>query len=243
MKRSLREEFFNLPNMLTMCRILVIPAVLLFVYYESRINSIVAAALFAGASVTDFFDGWLARRKGLITVLGKFLDPLADKLIVTSTLVMLIPLGRVPAWVVVLLLARELAITGLRSIAVSEGLVIAASQGGKWKTAFQLLGIMALLIHYPYPIAVVTPALHDWVVGTWFHQLLANAGIPVRPWVDFHVVGLWLIYLSLFFSIFSAWQYLYRFVKVVGSARQNPEIPALAAEEGAGSEADPSEPA
>ncbi len=215
MRKKLREEFFNLPNMLTMFRIAIIPLVLVFIYYDSRVNAFVAACLFATASATDFLDGWLARRKGLITVLGKFLDPLADKLIVTSTLVMLIPLGRIPAWVVVLLLARELAITSLRSIAVNEGLVIAASQGGKWKTAFQLTGILGLLIHYPYPIAVITPALHDLVAGTWSHELLAEAGIPLRPWVDFHVVGLWLIYLSLFFSIFSASQYLYRFVRAV----------------------------
>lgn len=215
MRKKLREEFFNLPNMLTMFRIAIIPLVLVFIYYDSRVNAFVAACLFATASATDFLDGWLARRKGLITVLGKFLDPLADKLIVTSTLVMLIPLGRIPAWVVVLLLARELAITSLRSIAVNEGLVIAASQGGKWKTAFQLTGILGLLIHYPYPIAVITPALHDLVAGTWFHELLAEVGIPLRPWVDFHVVGLWLIYLSLFFSIFSASQYLYRFVRAV----------------------------
>ena len=223
MRRTMREEFFNLPNMLTMCRILVIPLVLIFVYYESRINCIIAVVLFGAASLTDFFDGWLARRKGLITVLGKFLDPLADKLIVTSTLVMLVPLGRIPAWMVVLLLARELAITGLRSIAVSEGMVIAASQGGKWKTAFQLTGIMALLIHYPYPIAVITPALHDLVVGTWFHDLLAWLSIPVRPWVDFHQVGLWLIYLSLFFSVFSATQYFFRFVRAVGSKENGVE--------------------
>jgi len=215
-RKTMKQEFFNLPNMLTMFRILIIPAVLLFVYYESRLNSFIAACLFALASMTDYFDGWLARRKGLITVLGKFLDPLADKLIVTSTLVMLIPLGRIPAWVVVLLLARELAITGLRGIASSEGMVIAASQGGKWKTAFQLTGILGLLIHYPYPVAIITPGLHNLVSGTWLHELLASWGIPVRPWVDFHIVGLWLIYLSLFFSIFSASQYIVRFVKKVG---------------------------
>jgi len=127
----------------------------------------------------------------------------------------LIPLGRIPAWVVVLLLARELAITGLRGIASSEGMVIAASQGGKWKTAFQLTGILGLLIHYPYPVAIITPGLHNLVAGTWLHELLASWGIPVRPWVDFHIVGLWLIYMSLFFSIFSAWQYIGRFVKAI----------------------------
>lgn len=215
MRGRLRQEFFNLPNMLTLFRILIIPLVLVFIYYESRINSFIATVLFSLATLTDFFDGWLARRKGQITVLGKFLDPLADKLIVMSTLVMLVPLGRIPAWVVVLLLAREFSITGLRSIASSEGMVIAASQGGKWKTAFQFTGILGLLIHYPYPIAVITPWLHNYIAGSWLHKLCAEIGVPVRPWVDFHIVGLWLIYLSLFFSLFSAFQYISRFVKQV----------------------------
>jgi CDP-diacylglycerol--glycerol-3-phosphate 3-phosphatidyltransferase len=215
MKHSLKQEFFNLPNMLTMFRILVIPVVLVFVYYESRMNSFIAAALFALASATDYLDGWLARRQNMITVLGKYLDPLADKLIVMSTLVMLVPLGRIPPWVVVLLLTRELSITGLRSIASSEGMLIDASQGGKWKTAFQLTGILGLLIHYPYPVAVITPGLHNLVSGTWLHKLLVEIGIPMRPYVDYHVVGLWLIYMSLFFSIFSASQYIVAFVKEI----------------------------
>ena len=226
MHKSLKQEFFNLPNMLTMFRILVIPVVLVFVYYENRVNSFIATCLFAAASITDYFDGWLARRRGQTTVLGKFLDPLADKLIVTSVLVMLVPLGRIPAWVVVLLLARELSITGLRGIAVTEGMVIAASQGGKWKTAFQLTGILGLLIHYPYPIAVISPFLQNLVAGTWFHRLLAEFGIPVRPWVDFHVVGLWLIYMSLFFSIFSATQYFLRFVKAINKKDQETGVTA-----------------
>jgi CDP-diacylglycerol--glycerol-3-phosphate 3-phosphatidyltransferase len=220
MRRSMKDEFFNLPNMLTMFRILIIPLVLWYVYYESRINSFIAACLFSLASITDFFDGWLARRQNKITVLGKFLDPLADKLIVMSTLVMLVPLGRIPAWVVVLLLARELSITGLRGIASSEGLVIAASQGGKWKTAFQLTGILGLLIHYSYPIALISPALHNLVADSWFHNLLSGWGIPVRPWVDYHTVGLWLIFMSLFFSIFSAVQYMVDFVHAVGKRDQ-----------------------
>jgi CDP-diacylglycerol--glycerol-3-phosphate 3-phosphatidyltransferase len=216
----MKEEFFNLPNMLTMFRILIIPVVLWFIYYESRINSFIAASLFSLASITDFFDGWLARRRNMITVLGKFLDPLADKLIVMSTLVMLVPLGRIPAWVVVLLLARELSITGLRGIASSEGLVIVASQGGKWKTAFQLTGILGLLIHYSYPIALISPAIHNLVADSWFHNLLSSWGIPVRPWVDFHTVGLWLIFMSLFFSIFSAVQYMIDFVQTISRRDQ-----------------------
>jgi len=211
-----KSKVLNLPNVLSFLRIAIIPLVLVFVYYESRLNCFIAACLFAAASITDYFDGYLARKTGQITVIGKFLDPLADKLIVASTLIMLIPLGRIPAWVVVLILARELAITGLRSIASSEGLVIAAGQGGKWKTAFQLTGILALIIHYPYPVAIITPGLYRLVAGTEFHRLLASWGMQVRPWVDFHVVGLWLIYLSLFFSIFSAVQYIVLFTRTLG---------------------------
>jgi CDP-diacylglycerol--glycerol-3-phosphate 3-phosphatidyltransferase len=225
MRRKLKDEFLNLPNTLTMARILVIPLVLVFVYHESRVNSFIAACLFAAASITDFFDGWLARRMGLITVVGKFLDPLADKLLVTSTLIMLVPLGRIPAWVVVLLLARELTITGLRSIASSEGLVIDASQEGKWKTAFQVTGILGLLVHYPYPVAVVSTGLYDLVAGTWLHRFLVDVGVPVRPWVDFRVIGLWLIYLSLFFSVFSASKYFVRFVRAVGARDRGMEAP------------------
>jgi CDP-diacylglycerol--glycerol-3-phosphate 3-phosphatidyltransferase len=227
MRMTMKQEFFNIPNMLTMFRIVLIPAVLIFVYYESRINSFIAAWLFALASVTDYFDGWLARRKGLITVLGKFLDPLADKLIVVSTLVMLIPLGRIPAWVVVLLLARELSITGLRSIASTEGLEVASTQGGKWKTAFQLVGILALIIHYDYPLWLISNWVHNLVVGSWFHELLIMIDMPVRPYVNFHMVGLWLIYLSLFFSIFSAVQYIVGFGREINhrSKRQSQPSP------------------
>ena len=101
------------------------------------------------AAITDVVDGWLARRMGLVTVIGKFLDPLADKLIVLAAMVMLVRLGRFPAWVAILLLSREFVVTGLRQIAASEGMVIAAGQEGKWKTALQLVGIIALLRALP----------------------------------------------------------------------------------------------
>jgi len=204
MARTLRQEFLGVPNLLTLGRIGLIPAVLVFMELDGSaaaahdvggqyLYSFLAALLFAIAAATDWFDGWLARNMGWTSLLGKLLDPLADKLIVMAVLVKLAELGRVPAWLVVLLLAREIAITGLRSIASSEGLSIDVIQTGKWKTAFQLCGLIGLLLHYPYPI--------DFVV--------------VSTWLDFHAAGGLLIVLSLAFSLLSAWSYFRSFLSAI----------------------------
>ncbi|MCK4535624.1 MAG: CDP-diacylglycerol--glycerol-3-phosphate 3-phosphatidyltransferase, partial [Desulfuromonadales bacterium] len=124
---NLRTGLLNLPNLLTLTRIAAVPIVVVLLLFDSRIAGMWAASIFGAAAATDFIDGWLARKWGVETVLGKFLDPLADKLIVMAALIMLIPLDRVPAWAVFIILAREMVITGLRSIASSEGIVIAAS--------------------------------------------------------------------------------------------------------------------
>jgi CDP-diacylglycerol--glycerol-3-phosphate 3-phosphatidyltransferase len=192
-RSSLRQEFFNAPNMITMFRIALIPLVCVFLYRAGPVDSFVAACLLALAAISDFLDGYLARRQNLVSVLGKFLDPLADKLIVMATLVMMVPMGRIEAWICIVLLAREISITGLRGIASTEGLVMAAKDSGRYKTAFQLVGILCLMIHYTYNI--------DFL----FFQAL----------IDFHVVGTWLIYISLGFSIFSAGVYIRDFVRAV----------------------------
>jgi CDP-diacylglycerol--glycerol-3-phosphate 3-phosphatidyltransferase len=140
--------------------------------------------------MSDMVDGYLARRLNAVTILGKFLDPLADKLIVMSAVVWLCPMGRIPAWAVVLLLGRELAITGLRSVAASEGVVIGAGSGGKMKTALQMIGIVALVLGYPYHL-------------TYFGF---DLGI-----VDLARVGRGLVYLSLVFSFLSAAEYVQLF--------------------------------
>ncbi len=131
----------------------------------------------------------------IVTILGKFLDPLADKLITMAAFIMLIPLGRVPAWAVFLILAREMIVTGLRSIASSEGVVIAASQLGKYKTIFQMVAIIALLLHYDY---------------YWFFGL---------KWEIFHVsmqnVGTFFFYVALFLTVWSGVDYLQKFFRVV----------------------------
>ncbi len=193
MARTFRDEVWNVPNAVTLVRIAAIPAFLWFTFHDTRLNSFVAALVYAAVSATDFLDGWLARRLGRVTVIGKFLDPLADKLIAMSALVMLVHLGRVGAWVVILLLARDLAVTGLRTIAMSEGIVIAAGQEGKYKTAIQLAGIVFLLLHYQYPV---------------------DFGL-FQVDVDANRAGTALVYLSLFFSVWSAWKYFAGFVEAV----------------------------
>ncbi len=192
-KRNRRREIWNAPNIITYVRILAIPVFVYFLSVESRRNSFVAALIFAAAAITDVLDGWLARRFDLTTVLGKFLDPLADKLIVLAALILLVHLGRVPPWVVVLIMSREFAVSGLRTLAVSDGLVISASQGGKWKTATQLTGIICLSVHYRYPI--------DFLFRT--------------DVIDFHEVGLGLLYISLVPSVLSALDYFRAFMQAV----------------------------
>ena len=149
-RRSLREDAVNLPNLLTAARIVMIPLVLFLIDRGGPRDCFWAAWVYAAAAITDFFDGYLARRQGLVSVLGKFLDPLADKLIVMATLVMMTAMGRVPAWVVVVILARELSISMLRTIAISEGVVIAAGEGGKAKTALQMVSVLFLMLHHRY---------------------------------------------------------------------------------------------
>jgi CDP-diacylglycerol--glycerol-3-phosphate 3-phosphatidyltransferase len=193
----LREELLNAPNLVTYVRIALIPLFVLLLSAESARNSFWASLVFGFASATDFLDGYLARRLNLITTFGKFLDPLADKIITMSAYVVLVYLARLPAWVVIVILAREFTISGLRTIAIGEGLVIAANQGGKWKTALQLVGIVALIVHYRYPV-----------------DLLVWNGA-----VDFHLVGLGITYMSLVPSMASAFDYFRDFLRGVAEAR------------------------
>jgi CDP-diacylglycerol---glycerol-3-phosphate 3-phosphatidyltransferase len=188
-RERLREELLNAPNLMTLGRIALVPLFLYLLYYENRRNSFLAALLYAVCALSDWFDGWLARVSDKVTTLGKFLDPLADKVIVLSALVMLVRLGRVQVWVVVVIVAREFLISGLRTIAATEGLVISASQGGKWKTSLQLCGIICLMLHYHFAI--------DYLFGTVV--------------TDFQAVGTWLLYLSLVPGIASAVDYVRAF--------------------------------
>jgi CDP-diacylglycerol--glycerol-3-phosphate 3-phosphatidyltransferase len=197
----MREDALNLPNLLTMGRVAIIPLVLWLLQRASPNDCVVAALVYSGAALTDLLDGYLARRMNVVSILGKFLDPLADKLLVMASLVWMIPLGRIPVWAVVLLLGRELSVTGLRSIASSSGLVISAGSGGKTKTALQMVGILCLIIGYPYDLSL-------WVVD------LGR--------VDLVNVGRALVYASLVFSIVSAFQYVSLFAAAVEAKEREP---------------------
>ncbi len=200
MKATLADELLNLPNMLTLGRIAAIPIVMLFIWRGEPEACVIAGWIYAAASLTDFFDGWLARRRGLVTVMGKFLDPLADKLIVMAMLIMLVALHRISAWIVVIILAREMTINGLRSLASAEGLVIAAGEWGKYKTAFQMLGVMCLVVHYTYPMNFF-----------WFWTF---------PAVNFNAVGTTVIWISIFFSVGSAVSYFRLFFHALDEKRR-----------------------
>jgi CDP-diacylglycerol--glycerol-3-phosphate 3-phosphatidyltransferase len=198
--RPLRQEITDLPNLITLGRIALIPLVVMTIDDYSPGWSAISCLIFLVAALTDALDGWLARRLGLVTVVGKFLDPLADKLIVLSTLIALVAHERVAPWLVIVLMARELAVTTLRAIASQEGFVIAAGGGGKAKTALQLDGISFLLVHFDYDLLLFDRNLH------------------------FHEIGTYLLYLSLIMSVLSAAEYVRFFVNA--AAKQAEELAA-----------------
>jgi len=149
---GVREHFWNLPNTITVVRTAAVPILLLLPFFPGRPGSQVIAWCFIVAAVSDLVDGWLARRGQMVTHIGKLLDPLADKLIVTSALVVMLAMGRIPlwaTWMVVVIIGRELAVTGLRGIASIDGQVMAAIPAGKVKAFVQNFAIGALLFHYP----------------------------------------------------------------------------------------------
>ncbi len=141
----------NLPNKITLARVLLIPVFMIVLFSDFPHSSYIAALIFTIASATDGLDGYIARSRNQVTTFGKFVDPLADKLLVSTALISMVQLGKVPAWIVVIIIAREFTITGFRIIAASEGITIAASPLGKIKTITQLIAIIALLINnYPF---------------------------------------------------------------------------------------------
>jgi CDP-diacylglycerol--glycerol-3-phosphate 3-phosphatidyltransferase len=154
----------NLPNALTLLRIFLVPflVVVLLTKFDGR--EIVALAIFLVATATDFFDGWLARRRGEITTLGTLLDPIADKLLVSAAFISLVELGLAPAWMVVVVVAREFAVTGLRSIASGQGMVIAASSWGKAKMASQITAISLLILSERYTWLSLPAKAALWIV-------------------------------------------------------------------------------
>lgn len=177
MKKS-QSKINNLPNTLSIIRLVLIPVIVICLYFPGRLGSFLAALFFGLAAITDLLDGFYARRHKKITSLGKFLDPLADKLLISATMIMLITLNRIPAWVVIIIIVREMAVTGLRGIAVVEGIVIEASSLGKYKTIFQLVSLICLSLHYEYLK------------------------------VDFHIVGMTFLWAALILTMWSGWVYV-----------------------------------
>ena len=138
----------NVPNRLTILRVAMIPLfVIAMLWQQLPYSDYIAGGLFIAACITDFFDGYLARKYNQVTTFGKFMDPLADKLLVCSAMIALIELQRIPAWVVIVIIAREFVISGFRLIASDNGIVIAASYWGKFKTTFQMLMVILLIVN------------------------------------------------------------------------------------------------
>jgi CDP-diacylglycerol--glycerol-3-phosphate 3-phosphatidyltransferase len=144
----------NLPNTLTLLRILLVPVVVVALLDETPNGDAIAAGVFALAALTDGLDGYIARSRGAITTFGKLMDPIADKLLVTAALVALVSLNRLEAWVAMVIIAREFAITGLRGVAAEQGVVIQASWLGKVKTILQIAAVICLIAFHPAPLAV-----------------------------------------------------------------------------------------
>lgn len=150
------------PNNLTLARVAVVPLIVVLLLWPNRPFTLLAAFLFSVAAITDYFDGYYARERGLVSNFGKMMDPLADKLMVASTLIMLVSHRWVPAWMICIIIGRELAVTGLRAIIADKGEDASASMLGKYKTGFQIAAIIPLLIHYPYL------GIHFNAIGTFF---------------------------------------------------------------------------
>lgn len=182
-KEDRSATLWNTPNAISFFRMAAIPFVVGFLFFPDPLSSFLAALFFFVASLTDLLDGYIARQQKTETAVGKLLDPMADKLLINSALIMLISLNRVPAWMVVLIVAREVAVTGLRGIATTQGLVIAASNWGKAKLIFQSMASIGLILHYEY-------------LG-----------------INFHSLGMLLLWIALGITLWSGLDYFYRFYR------------------------------
>ena len=174
----------NLPNKLTLMRVIMVPFLVLFLLtgWGGEANRYICFAIFAVASITDWFDGKIARKYNLITDFGKFMDPLADKLLVCSAMICMIDLGRLPSWFVVIVIAREFIISGFRLIAAEKGVVIAANYWGKFKTASSMIMIILLILDIQVPAVQVITQVFVWVslaltVISLVTYILENKGV------------------------------------------------------------------
>lgn len=174
----------NLANKLTMLRIFLIPIFMVFVLNKTSYGALIATIIFIIAAITDTLDGYIARKRNEITNLGKFMDPLADKLLVSAALISLVQMGKLSAWVVVIIIGREFTISILRAVAAAEGRVIAASWWGKAKTIFQIIAIVSLLINnfpfsyinFPFDIIMMWTAVIFTIISG-VHYIIINIDI------------------------------------------------------------------
>lgn len=180
-----KGAILNFPNRITMFRISIIPVLFFLLLSPGKTGSLVIATLFVIAALTDLLDGYLARKYEIVTVMGKYLDPIADKLIVNTAMILMIPIGRISAWIVAVIIIRDFVVDGIRAIASSEGVVIQASNLGKQKTLCQIFAVTALMIHYPF-------------LG-----------------VDAHVIGTVILYLALVLSVYSGVDYFINFYREI----------------------------
>ena len=167
----------NLPIGLTLTRIVAVPLLILFLISSSRVHALIAAAIFLAASITDWLDGVLARRRNQVTTLGTLLDPIADKLLVAAALVSLLAIDKVAAWMVMVIIGRELAVTGLRAVAAGVGVIVPASRLAKWKTVSQYVAVTMLIVEK----GLVSPTFHLAAIGV----LWAALALTVVSAVDY----------------------------------------------------------
>jgi CDP-diacylglycerol--glycerol-3-phosphate 3-phosphatidyltransferase len=160
--RTLRTEIWSLPNQLTLGRIALVPLLMVTLRWDDPFWNTIGAVIFVLGCTTDMVDGWVARRSNTVTALGKLLDPLADKLLVASALIMMMPLDRVPAWAAVVIIGRELAVTGLRGIASSRGREMPATSWGKRKSFVQYVAITCLILAWEEPLDLIR--IGQWVL-------------------------------------------------------------------------------
>ncbi len=151
----------NLPIGLTLTRIVAVPLLILFLISSSRVHALIAAGIFTAAALTDWLDGVLARRRNQVTTLGTLLDPIADKLLVAAALVSLLTIDKIPAWTVVVIIGRELAVTGLRAVSAGHGVIVPASRLAKWKTVGQYVAVTMLILEK----GIVSPTFHGAAMG------------------------------------------------------------------------------
>jgi CDP-diacylglycerol---glycerol-3-phosphate 3-phosphatidyltransferase len=185
--KSVGQESLNVPNVITLLRIMLIPVFVMLFFTPTPDRSLTAALVFVIAAVTDLLDGYIARRTGQVTKLGKLLDPIADKLLVLSALILLVNVDRVSALIAILVLAREVAVTGIRAIAAGEGMIIVAETTGKYKMALQVVAITMLILE-----------------GTALSEL-----------GNLHLAGTVTLYLSLVLGYLSGGVYVWSFWKQV----------------------------